>query len=320
MTRILITGAAGQIGTELTIALRKKYGAKNVLATDIKEPKDSPVTDGAFELLDALDAKQMCKYIRDYKINHIYHLSAMLSATAEQYPRKGWDLNMLSLLNVLELSREEGIKRVFWPSSIAVFGKGAKKVKCEQYEVQKPATVYGISKSAGELWCNYYFEKYGIDVRSLRYPGLISYKTLPGGGTTDYAVDIFFKAVAERKYTCYLKEGTRLPMMYMDDAIRATLELMEANKNKLSVRTSYNLSGVDFTPAALAASIRERIGEFEMSYAPDFRQAIAESWPGSIDDYYAQKEWNWKPKYNLERITKEMLTEVSSQRVNEYYL
>lgn len=319
MTRILIIGAAGQIGTELTVALRKKYGTTKVLATDIKEPVNTPVLDGPFELLDALDGKRLQKVIRENKIEHVYHLSAMLSATGEKYPVKAWDLNMVSLLNVLEIAREENMERVFWPSSIAVFGKGAKKVRCPQFEIQQPATVYGISKSAGELWCNYYFDKYRVDVRSIRYPGLISYKTSPGGGTTDYAVDIYHKAISEKKYTCYLKENTRLPMMYMTDAIRATMELMEANAAKLNVRTSYNLHGIDFTPAEIASSIKERIEEFEIMYEPDFRQQIADSWPASIDDYCARKDWSWKPQYDLTSMTKEMLTELSKQFVDEYY-
>jgi nucleoside-diphosphate-sugar epimerase len=317
--KVLIIGAAGQIGTELTVELRKKYGKDKVVATDIKEPLNSPIVNGPFELLDALDGRAMQKVIRENKIDHIYHLSAMLSATGEKYPVKAWDLNMVSLLNVLELAREEHVERVFWPSSIAVFGKGARKVRCPQFEIQQPSTVYGISKSAGELWCNYYFEKYRVDVRSIRYPGLISYKTLPGGGTTDYAVDIFHKAIAEKKHTCYLKENTRLPMMYMPDAIRATMELMEANAAKLNVRTSYNLHGIDFTPAEIAASIKEVIEEFEITYEPDFRQQIADSWPASIDDYCAKKDWGWKPQYNLGSMTKEMLMELSKLFISEYY-
>lgn len=320
MTKILITGAAGQIGTELTFALRRKYGSDNVLATDIKEPVNGAVIlDGPFEILDALDKKSLVKLVRDFKVNHIYHLSAMLSATGEKYPVAGWDLNMISLLNVLEVAREEHLERVFWPSSIAVFGKGAKKVKCPQYELQHPTTVYGISKSAGELLCNYYFEKYHVDVRSIRYPGLISYKTLPGGGTTDYAVDIYHKAVADKTYTCYLKENTRLPMMYMDDAIRATLELMEANAAKLSIRTSYNLSALDFTPAEIANSIKESIEDFVIEYAPDERQKIADSWPASMDDYYARRDWGWKPVYDLKAMTKDMLTHLSGAFISNYY-
>jgi nucleoside-diphosphate-sugar epimerase len=319
MSKVLIIGAAGQIGTELTVALRNKYGTNKVIATDIHEPAHSPILDGPFELLDAMDKRAMVNVIRDNKIEHIYLLSATLSATGEKCPVKAWGLNMQSLLNVLELAREEQLERVFWPSSIAVFGKGAKKIKCEQYEVQRPTTVYGISKSSGELLCNYYFEKYQVDVRSIRYPGLISYKTAPGGGTTDYAVDIFCKAVKEKNYTCYLKGNTRLPMMYMPDAIRATIELMEANAAKLSVRTSYNLRGIDFTPAEVAASIKERVDDFQVNYEPDFRQAIADSWPGSIDDYYARRDWGWKPEFDLASMTKEMLTELSKLFIDEYY-
>ncbi len=319
MSKVLIIGAAGQIGTELTVALRKKYGTSKVLATDIREPDNSPILDGPFELLDAMGRTSLQRVIRKNKIDHIYHLSAMLSATGEKYPMKGWDLNMQSLLNVLELAKEERLERVFWPSSIAVFGKGAKKVKCPQYEIQQPSTVYGMSKCAGELWCNYYFEKYRVDVRSIRYPGLISYKTTPGGGTTDYAVDIYHKAVVEKSYTCYLKENTRLPMMYMDDAVRATLELMEANAAKLNIRTSYNLSAIDFTPAEIAASIKQKIEGFNIKYEPDYRQLIADSWPASIDDYYARKDWGWKPEFNLEAMTREMLLQLSALYLNEYY-
>lgn len=319
MSKLLIIGAAGQLGTELTVALRQRYGASKVLATDIREPENSPVLDGPFELLDALQRTMLQRVVRKHKITQVYHLSAMLSATGEKFPLTGWDLNMQSLLHVLEIAKEERLERVFWPSSIAVFGKGAKKVKCPQHELQQPSTVYGISKSAGELWCNYYFEKYAVDVRSIRYPGLISYKTAPGGGTTDYAVDIYHKAIVEKSYNCYLKENTRLPMMYMDDAVRATLELMEANAAKLNVRTSYNLSGMDFTPAEIAASIKFKLEGFSMQYQPDSRQCIADSWPASMDDYYARKDWDWKPQFNLEAMTKEMLVQLSALYLNEYY-
>ncbi len=320
MTKILITGAAGQIGAELTISLRTKYGSNNVLATDIREPADAAlVLDGPFEILDALDRAKLVKLVRGFKANRIYHLSEILSATDEKYPVGSWDLNMQSLLNVLDVAREEHLERVFWPSSIAVFGKGSKKVKCGQFDIQHPSTVDGISKSAGELWCNYYFEKYAVDVRSIRYPGLISYKTLPGGGTTDYAAHIYYKAVIEKKYTCYLKENTRLPMMYMDDAIRATLELMEADAAKLSIRTSYNLSAMDFTPGEIASSIKENIEEFTMQYAPDYRQQIADSWPANMDDYYATRDWGWKPAYNLKAMTKDMLMHLSGAFINNYY-
>jgi nucleoside-diphosphate-sugar epimerase len=318
MSKVLVIGAAGQIGTELTAALRKKYGTTKVLATDIKEVKTS-IVEGRFEILDALDYKKLQRVIRANKITHIYHLSAMLSANGEKFPAQGWDLNMQSLLHVLEVSKEENIEQVFWPSSIAVFGKGTKKVNCGQYEIQNPSTVYGISKSAGELWCNYYFEKYRLDVRSLRYPGLISNKTAPGGGTTDYAVDIFHKAIAERSYTSYLKENTRLPMMYMPDAIRATLELMDANSKKLSVRTSYNIDAMDFTPASIADCIKDKLAGFEIKYEPDIRQQIADSWPASIDDYYARRDWDWKPQYNLESMTKDMLKQLCETFINGYY-
>lgn len=319
MTRILVTGAAGQIGTELTVALRKRYGATQVIASDIQRPEHSPILDGPFVTLDALDRKALQSYVREQGVTQIYHLCAMLSATGEKFPLKGWDLNMESLLHILEIAREEKLERVFWPSSIAVFGKGAKKVNCGQFEIQHPSTVYGISKSAGELWCSYYFEKYGVDVRSLRYPGLISYKTAPGGGTTDYAVDIFFKAIQAKRYCCYLKQDTRLPMMYMQDAIRATIELMEADVAKLKIRTSYNLGAIDFTPAEIARSISEVVDGFRIDYAPDERQRIADSWPASIDDYCARKDWGWKPKFDLEAMTKDMLVNISATMINEYY-
>jgi nucleoside-diphosphate-sugar epimerase len=318
MKKILVTGAAGQIGTELTCALRKLHGAENILATDIKFPMQANLQDGPFALLDATDGNTLMNLVRYHNIGQVYHLSAMLSATGEQFPRKGWDLNMQSLLNVLEIAKEAKLEKVFWPSSIAVFGKGATMMNCGQHEPQRPSTVYGISKSAGESWCSYYGEKYGIDIRSLRYPGLISYKTTPGGGTTDYAVDIYYKAIAERSYTCYLKAGTRLPMMYMDDAIRATLELMDADASKLRVRTSYNLAAVSFTPEEVAAQIQQKIPDFTIRYEPDFRQQIADSWPASINDHCARRDWGWKHEFGLEAITRNMLVHLSSLFLSEY--
>lgn len=319
MSKVLVIGAAGQIGTELTVALRKLHGNENVVATDIQEPTNSAVLDGHFELLDALDGKAMRHLVIENDIQQIYHLSAMLSATGEQYPIKAWDLNMHSLLNVLEIAKNEQIEKVFWPSSIAVFGKDAKKEQCGQYEMQHPSTAYGISKSAGELWCKYYYEKYGVDVRSLRYPGLISYKTAAGGGTTDYAVDIYHKAIAEKKYSCYLNQHTRLPMMYMNDAINATIDLMHAAPKQISVRTSYNLSGMSFTPAEITASIKERIPDFTINYLPDYRQQIADSWPASIDDSYARRDWGWQAEYDLPAMTKKMLIHLSALFINDYY-
>lgn len=303
--KILVTGALGQIGSELTAALRAIYGEKNVLATDIQEPGN--VQDPYYEKLNVMDADKIAEIVSENEISIVYHLAAMLSATAEKFPMKGWDLNMDSLLTFLELAKEKKIKQMYWPSSIAIFGSDTPKNNTEQNALAIPATVYGISKRAGELWCNYYHEKYGVDVRSIRYPGLISWKTRPGGGTTDYAVDIFYQAIEEGKYESFLSENTALPMMYMDDAIRATIELMQADEKKLSVWTSYNLNALSFTPKELSDEIKKQMPEFEISYNPDFRQAIADSWPASIDDSVAQKDWSWKPEFDLEKMTQTML-------------
>lgn len=304
--KILVTGALGQIGSELTAALRKIYGVENVLSTDIQESKN--VYDPNYERLDVMDDEQIFEIVFKHKITIVYHLAAMLSATAERFPRKGWDLNMDSLLIFLGLAKEKRIQQLYWPSSIAIFGSDTPKNNTEQNALAIPTTVYGISKRAGELWCNYYHQKFNVDVRSIRYPGLISWKTRPGGGTTDYAVDIFYQALEEGKYKCFLSENTALPMMYMDDAIRATIELMQADKEKLSVWTSYNLNALSFTPKELANEIKKQIPEFEISYNPDFRQAIADSWPASIDDSVAKKDWNWKPEFDLRKMTDAMLT------------
>lgn len=303
--RIMVTGALGQIGSELVAALRKIYGDNNVLSTDIRE--SSEANDKYYEKLDVNDTLRITQLVREHQIDTVYHLAAMLSATAEKIPMKAWDLNMNSLLHFLELAREKEIEMLYWPSSIAIFGADTPKINTHQNALAIPTTVYGISKRAGEFWCNYYYTKYGVDVRSIRYPGLISWKTRPGGGTTDYAVDIFYQAIETGKYECFLSENTALPMMYMDDAIRATIELMQANSATLSVRTSYNLNALSFTPNELATEIKKLMPGFEISYKPDFRQQIADTWPASIDDSTAQKDWDWKPEFGLEKMCKSML-------------
>ncbi len=304
---ILILGACGQIGTELTLALRQKYGNESVVASDIRRSDLAELQDGPFEILDASDADALRAVCELYKIHTVYHLVAMLSATGEKFPMKAWDLNMQSLLHVLELAREGVIQKIFWPSSIAVFGPTTPKDHTPQQTIMEPSTVYGISKLAGERWCEYYFNKYGVDVRSIRYPGLISWKSQPGGGTTDYAVEIYYKALEEGRYTSFLSEHRALPMMYMDDAIRATIELTEAPAELVKVRNSYNLAGISFDPVTIAASIAGHIEGFEMDCVPDFRENIAASWPASIDDSAAQADWNWTPEYDLEAMTAAML-------------
>ena len=305
--RILVLGASGQIGTELTQKLREFYGNLNVVASDIKLGTFEMMDVGPFEIIDATDKETILSVIKKYNINQVYLLAAMLSATAEKFPQKAWNLNMNSLLAVLELAKEKHIQQVYWPSSIAVFGPTTPKNNTPQKTIMEPSTVYGISKLAGEFWCNYYHEKFGIDVRSLRYPGIISWKTKPGGGTTDYAVDIYFKAVEEKKFTCFLSENTRLQMMYMEDAVNATIQLMEANPANIKIRTSYNLSAIDFTPKEIAAEIKKQIPDFTIDYAPDSRQQIADSWPSSIDDSEARNDWNWKYEFDLQRMTFKML-------------
>jgi len=304
---ILILGACGQIGTELTLALRQKYGNESVVASDIRRSDLAELQDGPFEILDASDADALRAVCERYNVHTVYHLVAMLSATGEKFPMKAWDLNMQSLLHVLELAREGVIQKIFWPSSIAVFGPTTPKDHTPQQTIMEPSTVYGISKLAGERWCEYYFNKYGVDVRSIRYPGLISWKSQPGGGTTDYAVEIYYKALEEGRYTSFLSERRALPMMYMDDAIRATIELTEAPAELVKVRNSYNLAGISFDPVTIAASIAGHIEGFEMDCVPDFRENIAASWPASIDDSAAQADWNWIPEYDLEAMTAAML-------------
>jgi nucleoside-diphosphate-sugar epimerase len=308
-TKILIIGAGGQVGTELTLRLREIYDTANVIATDIK-PAEGIFEHGPYEVLNALDKDTLISLVRKYKITQIYHLAALLSATAEKDPMFGWKLNMDSLLLVLNVARDNEIKKVYWPSSIAVFGPTTPRRDTPQDTIMDPNTVYGISKLAGERWCEYYFRKYNVDVRSLRYPGLISYKTEPGGGTTDYAVHIFYEAIKSGRYTCFLKENTLLPMLYMPDAIKATVDLMEAPSENIKIRSSYNLAGFSFTPDELAHEIRKHIPGFSIDYAPDFRQAIADSWPGSIDDARARADWGWKPRYGFSMMVEDMLTEI----------
>lgn len=306
MTKILVTGALGQIGSELAEKLAQIYGSENVLITDIREPEQNHL-DIPYQKLDVNDEQAIKDIVINNQITEVYHLAAMLSATAEKYPIQGWNLNTNSLLTFLELAKDKKLNKIFWPSSIAVFGRGAAADMTPQEEVKNPLSMYGVAKVAGEGFCEIYHQKYGVDVRSIRYPGLISWKTLPGGGTTDYAVDIYYKALEDKKYESFIGEGTALPMMYMDDAIRATIELMQAPKEDLTIHTAYNLQGITFTPEEIAAEIKKHIPDFEISYAPDYRQAIADSWPNSIDDTQAQKDWNWKPEFNLDSMTVQML-------------
>lgn len=302
--KILITGASGQIGSVLTEALVLKHGEQNVIITDINKPSHDLAK---FEILDILDKDRLLTLIDKYHITEIYHLAALLSAKGEQSPLFTWELNMNGLFNVLEAAREKQINRIFYPSSIAVYGDRTPRINTPQDTVLNPSTVYGMSKLAGEHWCAYYHKRYNLDIRSLRYPGIISYQSLPGGGTTDYAVEIFHYAVKDEHYTCYLKEDTRLPMMYMSDAIRATLNLMEAPSERINERGSYNLSGMDFTPKELVAEIQKSIPSFTTSYEPDYRQAIADSWSDSIDDSAAHNDWGWSPNYDLSTMTKDMI-------------
>jgi nucleoside-diphosphate-sugar epimerase len=309
--KILILGACGQIGTELTLALRSRYGSESVIASDIREGQDELMESGPFIILDATDATATEDVLDSHGITEVYLMAAMLSATAEKNPFRAWDLNMTSLLNVLELARLGKFSRLFWPSSIAVFGPTTPRVNTPQSTIMEPATVYGISKLAGEGWCSYYHRKFGVDIRSIRYPGLISWKTQPGGGTTDYAVEIYQDALASGAYHCFVTGDTRLPMMYMDDAISATLQLMDAPSERITVRTSYNLGATSFTPAQMAGSIREHLPDFEISYEPDYRQQIANTWPESIDDSKAREDWGWQHRYELKDITAKMLAHLN---------
>lgn len=306
-TKILITGAGGQLGTELALALAQKFGESNIIATDINEKSKELFPYCTFEILDITDVDRLDALVEKYEITQIYHLAALLSAVGEKRPLFTWDLNMRGLLNVLEVARKKELDRVYWPSSIAAFGLNTPVDNTPQHTITDPNTVYGITKVAGELWCQYYFEKYGVDVRSLRYPGLIGYKTLPGGGTTDYAVDIYHKAVKGEVFECFLSENTYLPMMYMPDAVKATIDLMEAPKEKVKVRTSYNLGGISFSPKEIYESILKIYPDFKIEYKPDFRQKIADSWPNSIDDSVAKTDWDCSYEYDLDKMTQDMI-------------
>lgn len=307
MQKILITGASGQIGSVLTLELQKKWGIENVIATDLHS---NSKLKGNYESLDVTNLTNLQKIVTKYKITQIYHLAAILSANGEKAPLKTWDINMEALFNVLEVSRLQNVEKVFFPSSIAVFGNNIDKENTSQFENLTPTTVYGISKVAGENWANYYYEKYGLDVRSIRFPGVVSHQSLPGGGTTDYAVDIYHKAIKKESFRCFLSKTTKLPMIFIDDVIRATLELMDAPTENISVRTSYNLSGMSFTPNEVYNSIIKTFPDFKIEYCPDFRQDIADSWPKSIDDSVARKDWGWKPEFNLDEMSKEMINKL----------
>lgn len=312
-SKILIIGACGQIGSELTLKLRQLFGNENVIASDISYSNLEIVNSGIFEIVDAQNYASIKVCVEKYKIDTIYLMAAILSATGEKYPMKAWGLNMDSLFHVLNLARAKFIKKVFWPSSIAVFGATTPKEDTPQYTIMEPSTVYGITKQVGERWCEYYHNKYGVDVRSLRYPGIISWKTLPGGGTTDYAVEIYHKAITDGFYDCFLTEETELPMMFMDDAIKATIDIMTANEDAVKIRSSYNLAAISFTPKELAECIKKQMPEFKITYTPDYRQDIANSWPKSINDSFARQDWKWKHQFNIEDITKEMLLQLNKK-------
>ena len=315
-TKILIIGACGQIGTELTKTLRATYGVENVIASDIRKLNNDVVNDGIFEVVNALDYNQIEHLIEQYNITDVYLMAALLSATAEKNPAFAWDLNMNSLFHVLNLAKAGKIQKIFWPSSIAVFGPTTPRHNTPQYTIMEPTTVYGISKQCGERWCEYYYTQYGVDVRSIRYPGLISWSTEAGGGTTDYAVDIYHKAITEGTFTSFLGENSELPMMYMDDAIKATIEIMQAPKENIKIRSSYNLAAMSFTPKQIGEEIKKHYPNFTLDYDPDFRQKIADSWPASIDDTSAREDWGWKNDYDLENMTVEMFKNLKKHIYN----
>jgi nucleoside-diphosphate-sugar epimerase len=306
-SKILIIGACGQIGTELTTKLREIHGVDNVIASDINTRKLDLVNSGPFQIIDAKNFNAIKDCCKQHNIETIYLMAALLSATGEKYPMEAWDLNMNSLFHVLNLAKGGQIKKIFWPSSIAVFGPTTPRKETPQYTICEPTTVYGITKQVGERWCEYYHNKHDVDVRSIRYPGIISHKAMPGGGTTDYAVEIYHEAIKKGKYECFLSENTSLPMMFMDDAIKATTDLMQASSDNLSIRSSYNLSAISFTPKEIFESIKRQLPDFSITYNPDFRQAIADSWPSSIDDSVARKDWNWQHNCDLDTMTNVML-------------
>lgn len=312
--KILVTGATGQIGSELTIELIEKYGRDNVVAAGHrKKPSEQLLKSSIFEYVDATDKDNVKRVVRKYNIDAIYHLAAVLSATGEENPQLAWSVNMNGLYNILETAREEGIAKVFWPSSIAVFGPETPRIKAPQDAALIPRTMYGVTKVAGELLCNYYFARFCVDVRSLRYPGIISSETPPGGGTTDYAVEMFYEAIKHKRYTCFVRKGTVLPMMYMPDCIKATIDLMEADSAKIKHHVGYNIAAISFSAGELAAEIKKHIPTFECEYKPDFRQNIADSWPMSIDDSHARREWGWKPQYDLATMTKDMIEKLAKR-------
>lgn len=314
MKKLLVTGATGQIGSELTLALRKRIGNDNVIAAGHhRKPSDTLLNSGPFEVVDVNQKASLQEAVEKFDVDTIYHLAAVLSATGEQNPQYAWNLNMGSLYTVLEIAREQKLARIFWPSSIAVFGPTAPRINTPQETVLIPTTIYGVTKVAGELLCNYYFTKYGVDVRGLRYPGIISSETPPGGGTTDYAVEIFYEAIEKKRYNCFVREDTVLPMMYMPDCIKSTIDLMEADASKVKRHDSYNLAGMSFSAGQLAAEIRKHIPEFKCDYKPDFRQKIADSWPMTIDDSAAQRDWGWKPTYDLAAMTRDMIDKLSKR-------
>lgn len=310
MSKTIIIGACGQIGTDLVLELRKRKGNDQIIAADLRDECPAILNNGPYVKMDILNREEVRNYIISNEIKEVYLLAALLSATAEKNPDFAWKLNMEGLFTILDLAKEGHISKIFWPSSIAVFGPTTPMDNTPQHTIMEPTTVYGISKQAGERWCEYYFNKFNVDVRSIRYPGLISYKSLPGGGTTDYAVDIFYKAKAGEKFTCFLKDDTALPMMFMEDAINATIQLMEAPAETIKIRSAYNLGGISFTPKTISEAIQKVIPNFEIVYQPDFRQAIADSWPNSIDDSFAQKDWGWNHQFDLDAMVKVMLENV----------